>query len=769
MIRQSAIKTILLPVLMAFFAGNSYSQSTHELFQKLPLDTMGVRCYEILCTKGGSVRLTTSIGMWKLKGRQMDWSGPPTGEMTDNITGKKSFMKDPRSMAEDSIRAMAEGPDSIFFYASHDNLLTYSPISDIPALGWPPFVFPPKGKPFDRVSCLYIDNSGDLFIGTHADNFYWIKEGANKQSYKNVHSKVVDSVITVVNGEKTVKKIILSTHTGVFSFAQDSTDKNIIWIGTNHGLYSYNKSTAESKAVVPVNTITNAPFTVTHIETDKQSNLWFSTLENGMGFYYRKKNSIQFYPYPKKNTTAGAVYPIKTFCYKSDNDFFVAVMDSVPAIFNKKSGLYTFINDPSLNKSANRTTDIKVDKLGNLFVIKGGTLYLCNASENNMLAAAIKPDSSLLAPFIRSVALRSGEEIASINYNYELLKELTLKYDQNSFIIYYDLNDLSDKSKIQFAWKMETVTNGWVVMPMFNFDSANMVFIQDLKPGTYLFELKVKVGTEDWRKQQAKMTVIIMPPFWQTWWFWLSVMVLLFLLIFVIVKLRVRTVRNTERLKAKHEKELLELEAKALRAQMNPHFIFNCLNSIKSLIQEHEEDKAITYLTTFSKLIRTLFLNADKKEISLFDEIETCRFYLQLEAMRFDTKFTWSVTIDEGLDLKSIAVPALVVQPFIENAVWHGIVPGGSGGHVNVLVQRKNNDVEVIIADNGIGRETSKQNKPSSSLTHQSKGVNLTASRLELDSMLKQRQAAMEIIDKKNEDGGSAGTTVIIKFKDQLS
>ena len=120
---------------------------------------------------------------------------------------------------------------------------------------------------------------------------------------------------------------------------------------------------------------------------------------------------------------------------------------------------------------------------------------------------------------------------------------------------------------------------------------------------------------------------------------------------------------------------MLELEAKALRAQMNPHFIFNCLNSIKSLIQQHEEEKSVTYLTTFSKLIRTLFNNADKKEISLYDEIETCKLYLQLEAMRFDTKFSYSVNVDENIDLKSIQVPALIIQPFIENAIWHGIVP----------------------------------------------------------------------------------------------
>ncbi|MBK7680014.1 MAG: histidine kinase [Chitinophagaceae bacterium] len=99
---------------------------------------------------------------------------------------------------------------------------------------------------------------------------------------------------------------------------------------------------------------------------------------------------------------------------------------------------------------------------------------------------------------------------------------------------------------------------------------------------------------------------------------------------------------EAEKEKSLHEKALLELEAKALRAQMNPHFVFNCLNSIKALMQEQQTEKGVIYLTTFSKLIRTLFNNADKKEITLYDEMETCKLYLQLEAMRFDTKFSYA-------------------------------------------------------------------------------------------------------------------------------
>jgi len=217
-----------------------------------------------------------------------------------------------------------------------------------------------------------------------------------------------------------------------------------------------------------------------------------------------------------------------------------------------------------------------------------------------------------------------------------------------------------------------------------------------------------------------------------------------------------------EKEKAAREKELLELEAKALRAQMNPHFIFNCLNSIKSLMQEREMDKGVTYLTMFSKLIRTLFNNADKKEISLYDEIETCKLYLQLESMRFDSRFSYSVNIDEKIDLKSVQIPALIIQPFIENAIWHGIIPKANGGHIDLLVNQKNESVEVIIDDDGVGRAASLQNK--AGLAHQSKGVHLTQSRLELNNLLQKKNAQLEIIDKKDDPQTATGTKVILTF-----
>jgi anti-sigma regulatory factor (Ser/Thr protein kinase) len=374
-------------------------------------------------------------------------------------------------------------------------------------------------------------------------------------------------------------------------------------------------------------------------------------------------------------------------------------------------------------------------------------------------------------PSIYGVTDDHNIEITNYLTNPQWLKKLKLKYSQKAIIIYLTSNYFSGAKRTQYEWRLDGDVNNWVELPAFSADndSSNRVDLYDLKPGKYLFRARVKVGAGDWSKEEARMEIIVSPPYWQTWWFWTSIIAGLALAIFFIVKLRVRAVRKEEKLKSKYEKDLLELEAKALRAQMNPHFVFNCLNSIKALMQEQKTETGVTYLTTFSKLIRTLFNNADKREISLYDEVETCRYYLQLEALRFDAKFSYSVNVDENIDLKSIHIPALIIQPFIENAIWHGIVPRGNGGQISLNIIKKDSIIEIIIDDNGIGREASKQNKTGSGLAHQSKGVNLTQSRLELNNLLQQRQADLDIVDKKNANGEAIGTMVIIKLKEEQS
>jgi sensor histidine kinase YesM len=184
-------------------------------------------------------------------------------------------------------------------------------------------------------------------------------------------------------------------------------------------------------------------------------------------------------------------------------------------------------------------------------------------------------------------------------------------------------------------------------------------------------------------------------------------------------------------------------------------------------IQRKEEEKAIIYLTTFSKLIRTIFQNSDKKEITLFDEIETCKLYTQLESMRFGNKFGYNFCLDEPIDLKSVTVPPLIIQPFIENAIWHGIMPKENEGSIDITLNKENDIVTCVVDDNGIGREMSGNIKERrNAATHQSKGVRLTQTRLDLDNLLNNRDASVAIVDKKDEEGNANGAIVILKFKE---
>jgi len=275
----------------------------------------------------------------------------------------------------------------------------------------------------------------------------------------------------------------------------------------------------------------------------------------------------------------------------------------------------------------------------------------------------------------------------------------------------------------------------------------------------------IKIGVWDikvLRKEQPNVF------FYQVYFYNLFIVLLVlsgWVLIYFLVHF-VKDIREQERSKIVYEFKMHELEAKALRAQMNPHFIFNCINSIKLLIQKNEQEKAVHYLTMFSKLLRTVLQNSDQREITLFDELETCKLYTELESMRFNNKFTYEFRIDTALDLKSILVPALIIQPFIENAIRHGILPKEEGGYVTVTIGKTYGTIRCIVDDNGIGRETSKQNKfLNEDIFHQSKGEHLTHARLNLDSLLNERKASIEILDKKDEIKKACGTTVILNFQ----
>ena len=215
---------------------------------------------------------------------------------------------------------------------------------------------------------------------------------------------------------------------------------------------------------------------------------------------------------------------------------------------------------------------------------------------------------------------------------------------------------------------------------------------------------------------------------------------------------------------------LAESQLMALRAQMNPHFVFNCLNSIQECIVTEKYADASLYLNKFSKLFRSVLNNSGKVMITLADEIEVLELYLALEHMRFEKSFDYTIEIEEDLEIDEILIPAMLLQPYVENSLWHGLMHKDNDRRVSICFRKLNEDVfQCIVDDNGIGRKKAFELKEQQSKTkrHVSRGMSITKDRLDL--LQKQgKHALLDIIDKYDDKGEATGTKVVIELSTYL-
>lgn len=218
------------------------------------------------------------------------------------------------------------------------------------------------------------------------------------------------------------------------------------------------------------------------------------------------------------------------------------------------------------------------------------------------------------------------------------------------------------------------------------------------------------------------------------------------------------------------QRQAVELEMQALRAQMNPHFIFNCLSSINRFIFKNDNKAASDYLTKFSRLIRMVLVQSQKKIIPLEDELEMLRLYVDMERMRFKNGFDYSITTNNTIDAGAIFIPPLLLQPFCENAIWHGLMHKDGQGHLNISIAEQNRFLICTITDNGIGREKAATYKSKSAEKEKSLGLKITANRLALLNKEQNAGTSYEIEDVIDEEGNVGGTKVQLKifYKDAV-
>jgi len=211
-------------------------------------------------------------------------------------------------------------------------------------------------------------------------------------------------------------------------------------------------------------------------------------------------------------------------------------------------------------------------------------------------------------------------------------------------------------------------------------------------------------------------------------------------------------------------RKISEITQANLRQQMNPHFIFNTLNSIQYYMYQHDKLATNNYLTKFSSLMRKVLENSQHTAVPLRDELDALRLYLELEMIRFREKFVYEINIDDEIDTLLYKVPTMLIQPYVENSICHGLMPGENKGTIKIDLKLEKDYISCIIEDNGIGREAALEKKKKSENSHNSLGTQIVTSRLDLVNALYGTSLKTIYTDLKNNENESVGTRVEIQI-----
>lgn len=328
---------------------------------------------------------------------------------------------------------------------------------------------------------------------------------------------------------------------------------------------------------------------------------------------------------------------------------------------------------------------------------------------------------------------------------------LHLDYTQKNISVDFTAVHFINADKLRFAYRLAGADDDW----KYSTSNRNAQYAS-LSPGSYVFKLKVADERGNWGPEHEMLSFTIVPPFWKTAWFILCVSGMAAFMTMWIIRKRIRTIRYEAELKH----QIAETEMMALRAQMNPHFIFNCINSIDSLIQDDDKYQATVYLNKFAKLIRCILDSSKQNTVTLANDMETLKLYIEMEQFRNDHKFTTAIKADPALLHEDYKVPPLIIQPYVENAILHGLRNRTDHqGHLSISLNLLNGQIQYIIEDNGVGRIHKHNGHSDPKVSY---GMQMSSDRIRLFN--KEEKASVAIIDLVDK-GISSGTRVEVLLK----
>ncbi|HEY5773899.1 MAG TPA: histidine kinase, partial [Chitinophagaceae bacterium] len=348
--------------------------------------------------------------------------------------------------------------------------------------------------------------------------------------------------------------------------------------------------------------------------------------------------------------------------------------------------------------------------------------------------------------FIEKINIRGKEPFHHPDSN------ITVSYKYNNLVINLGVVNFDDAYTQLFAYRFIKKGNE----PWEEAGSQRSIILSNLTPGNYKLQVKVYIRNKSWPEQIKEINITILPPFWQTTWFYVLSSLLLAGLAYYLHRRRINHITQ----KSDLDKQLAQTEMKALHSQMNPHFIFNCLNSIREMILNNENEQASLYLSKFARLIRITLDHSSRSFVSLDDTLDYLKRYLEMEHIR-KSNFSYTIAVDENLQIGEIFLPPMLIQPFIENAIWHGAIPGKEL-HLNLKFKREQEALICIIDDDGMGIETALKNKEPE-LNYQSVGISNIKQRIHVLNEKYNLKSTVEIRDKSIiHSNGDTGTIVTL-------
>ncbi len=512
------------------------------------------------------------------------------------------------------------------------------------------------------------------------------------------------------------------------------TSQNVIVATTASGIYIFDEHLG--KFILKDHPLLNQLYII-GVAEDQNNILWLCN-NKGICSYDLGKNKIisEFENYPEMGTAFRVVIdPSNHVWFANSKGYWSWDQEKQRMLkLNFESGL---ISDVEISS-------VHVGKDGSIYLGGPGVLYKLNPDSISSHLRSVKV-------IVSKISVNNEVKIPSFSHsNYQLNLPAGLSTIQVEFAV----PDYSIQHSHDYQFKFAD-SDTW------SDTKEGTILIPNLSHGNYQILMKGISNFSGAETDIVKLNIKIEAYWYQSWWFKVLIGMVVISLFYLFYRWRLTIENDKNKLKTEYEHRMIHLEMQNLRSQMNPHFIFNALNSINGFIVENQTHLASDYLTKFSKLIRMILDHSHSDLISLAKELEALKLYVMMEKNRFDQSFDFEIVLDETMDLDQIEVPPLILQPYIENAIWHGLMHQEVKGSITIQINQDDDQLCFIIEDNGVGRQKASELKSKKNIKSNSYGMQITYNRI------KNHHSTNSVVvsDIVNGTGKVLGTKVIILLK----